>query len=89
MILKQLVVGPIESNCFIVGSESTKRGLLVDPGAEAVTILQTINKLGLSIVLIAVTHLHPDHTGALKMVKDSTGAEFAVHEAEEDQLARS
>ncbi len=82
MILRQLVVGPIQSNCYIVGSELTQRGMLIDPGADAGAILQTINKLGLSIAVIAVTHLHPDHTGALKAVKDSTGAEFAVHEAE-------
>lgn len=82
MILKQLVVGPFASNCFIVGSESTKRGMIIDPGADAGTILQTVDRLGLSIVWILVTHIHPDHIGALKPVKERTGAKFAIHEAE-------
>jgi len=82
MILKTLVVGPFASNCYIVGSESSKHGLIIDPGAEAKLILKTVNDLGLTISLILVTHAHIDHIGALAPVKESTGAKFAIHEAE-------
>lgn len=82
MILKALVVGPFASNCFIVGSEKTKEGMVIDPGADAPDILDTIQGLGLSIKLIVVTHNHIDHVGALRGVKDATGAEYAVHEAD-------
>ena len=47
MILKKLVVGPLASNCYIVGSESTKEGLIIDPGADAEEILKGINDLEL------------------------------------------
>ena len=83
MIIKMLVLGPFASNCFIVGSEKTKRGIIIDPGAEAKTILRTVDNLQLTIPLIVVTHTHPDHVAALRAVKEATGAEFAVHEAEE------
>jgi glyoxylase-like metal-dependent hydrolase (beta-lactamase superfamily II) len=56
--------------------------MVIDPGAESKIILSKINKLGLSITLIIVTHIHPDHIGALKAVKNATGAEFALHESE-------
>jgi glyoxylase-like metal-dependent hydrolase (beta-lactamase superfamily II) len=82
MILKLLTVGPFASNCYIVGSESSKRGMIIDPGAEAKLILKTVNDLGLTISLIAVTHMHFDHVGALTPVKEGTGAKFALHEAE-------
>jgi len=82
MFLKTLVVGPFASNCYIVGSESSKHGLIIDPGAEAKLILKTVNDLGLTISLIVVTHAHIDHIGALAPVKESTGAKFAIHEAE-------
>ncbi len=82
MILKSLVVGPVATNCYIVGSESSKRGIIIDPGAESRLILKTVNDLGLTIPLIVVTHLHFDHVGALAPVKEITGAKFALHEAE-------
>jgi glyoxylase-like metal-dependent hydrolase (beta-lactamase superfamily II) len=82
MIVKTLVVGPFASNCFIVGSEKTKEGMIIDPGADAKKILNTVHDLGLSIVMIVATHNHIDHVGALRPVKDATGAKYAVHEAD-------
>ncbi len=82
MIVKTLVVGPFASNCFIVGSETTGEGLIIDPGADAPNILNTVRGLRLSIVLIVATHNHIDHVGALRSVKDATGAKYAVHEAD-------
>lgn len=82
MIIKGLEVGPFLSNCYIVGSEKTKEGMIIDPGAEAELILKTAGELGLSITLIVFTHTHLDHIGALAQVKEATRAKFAVHEAE-------
>jgi len=79
LIVRKLVVGPIASNCYIVGSEKTKEGMIIDPGADARDILQTVQKLGLNIKLIVLTHRHPDHVGAAAQVKKATGAELAAH----------
>ncbi|MGB5925733.1 MAG: MBL fold metallo-hydrolase [Dehalococcoidia bacterium] len=82
MIIKMLVVGPFAANCYIVGSSATKQGMIIDPGAEAETILRTVQQTGLSISLIVITHAHMDHVGALREVQERTDAHFAVHEAE-------
>jgi len=82
MIVKMLAVGPFAANCYIVGSSSTKEGMIVDPGSEAETILRTVQQTGLSISLIVITHAHIDHVGALRKVQEKTNAQFAVHEAE-------
>lgn len=82
MILKELVVGPFGSNCYVVGSETTNEGIVIDPGADANAILNTVRRSGLSIVLVVATHNHVDHVGALRQVKDGTGAPYAVHEAD-------
>ena len=80
--MKRLEVGPFASNCYIVGSEATKEGMIIDPGAEAAAILDTVSQLGLTIKLIVATHSHVDHIMALRQVKEATGAPFAIHEAE-------
>jgi len=79
VIVEKLVVGPFASNCYIVGSQSNKEGMIIDPGDEAKQILKRVKDLGLDIKFIALTHGHIDHTGALKEVKEATGAEVAVH----------
>ena len=73
------MVGPFGSNCYIVGSESDKVGIIVDPGADANDILKEVKELGLDIRYIVLTHGHMDHIGALKGVKEATRAEVAVH----------
>jgi len=82
MIVKMLAVGPFAANCYIVGSSSTKQGMIIDPGADAETILRTVQQTGLSISLIVITHAHIDHVGALRAVQARTNAQFAIHEAE-------
>lgn len=82
MIIKMLAVGPFAANCYIVGSTSTKQGMIIDPGADADTIIKTIQQTGLSISIIVITHAHMDHVGALREVQQKTTARFAIHEAE-------
>ncbi len=82
MIVKTLAVGPFAANCYIVGSSETKQGMIIDPGAEAKTILKTAQQTGLSISIIVITHAHIDHIGALREVQEKTNARFAIHEAE-------
>jgi hydroxyacylglutathione hydrolase len=86
MIIKTLVVGSFASNCYIVGSSSSKAGMIIDPGADAETILRTVLQMELSISLIVITHAHIDHVGALREVQEKTHAEFALHEAEKGLL---
>ncbi|RPJ62950.1 MAG: MBL fold metallo-hydrolase [Dehalococcoidia bacterium] len=78
MILEALTVGFIATNCYIVASDIAKRGMVIDPGAEAKLILKEIEKLKLEISIIVVTHSHFDHLGAVKPLVDATGAKFAV-----------
>ena len=88
MIVDKLVVGPFASNCYIVGSPSDKEGMIIDPGDKAKEILKKVEDLGLDIKLIVLTHGHIDHTGALKEVKEATGAEVAIHGDDARSLRR-
>lgn len=89
MLLKALELGPFLANCYIVGSEKTKEGFILDPVAEAETIMDNVRQLGLTIKLIVATHTHPDHVMALREIKEETGAPFAMHEAESAGMIES
>ena len=79
MIIRSLVVGPLESNCFIIADENTKEGLVVDPGDEPDRILDLINKNSFNIKYIVCTHAHFDHVGAVPDLKKETGAKLVLH----------
>ncbi len=76
MIVETLDVGPLATNCYIVGSK--KEGMIIDPGGETKRILKKVSDLKLDIKLIVLTHGHMDHVGALKEVKEATGADIAA-----------
>jgi len=79
VILQKLVVGPFATNCYIIGSELTKEGMIIDPGDEARHILKGVEDSQLDIKLIVLTHGHIDHVGAVGEVKEATGAEVCIH----------
>jgi len=68
MILETLVVGPMQVNCYILGSEQISEAVVVDPGDEAEKIKKRLDKLGLKINCIINTHGHADHIGANKVL---------------------
>jgi glyoxylase-like metal-dependent hydrolase (beta-lactamase superfamily II) len=79
VIFKRLPVGALGANCYIVGDEKEKNGIVIDPGGDAGKIISEIGKLGLKIEKIVLTHGHGDHTGAANELKAATGAEIAIH----------
>ncbi len=78
MIFEMLTVGFIATNCYIVGSDQSRKGMVIDPGAEARGILNVIERRNLSVELIVITHSHFDHIGAVTALKNATKARFAV-----------
>ena len=79
MIVKQLPVGPIQTNCFIAGCETSKEGVVIDPGDEAERILAEVAEAGLTIKYILNTHAHFDHVMANKPMVEATGVPLALH----------
>jgi hydroxyacylglutathione hydrolase len=86
LIIKRLVVGSLSANCFIVGEEAGKEGMVIDPGGNGEQIMRSINDSGFNIKIIVLTHGHSDHIAALYDIQDRTGAEVAIHAADADFL---
>jgi len=87
MILIRLIVGPLQVNCYILADEKTKEAVVIDPGDDAREILKVIKEKGLKVKYIMSTHAHFDHVGANRAIKEATGAELVLHEADAPVLA--
>jgi hydroxyacylglutathione hydrolase len=79
VILEMLVVGPIQSNCYILGCERTRQAAVIDPGGDVDKILMTLAKANLRCVYIINTHGHFDHSGGNRRLKEVTGAQLIIH----------
>ena len=85
-MLRKLVVGPYQANCYILGCKNTKEGLVIDPGDEVFRIVKEISKLGLAIKYILITHGHGDHIGGTQELKSITKAPVLIHPLDENGL---
>lgn len=79
MIVEQLPVGELQANCYVVGCERTKAGVIIDPGDEAERIMATSAKHALKIQYVLLTHAHFDHIFACAAVAEATKAPLALH----------
>jgi glyoxylase-like metal-dependent hydrolase (beta-lactamase superfamily II) len=62
--ITQLIVGPIETDCWIYPLDE-KEAAVIDPGDEADRIISTLKKLSLVPRSILLTHGHFDHIAAV------------------------
>ncbi len=82
VIFESFATGTLQSNCSIIGEPVTKRAIVVDPGADADSIMDRIESLGLSVVGILLTHAHLDHVLASGEIKKRTGANLSLHKGD-------
>lgn len=71
--VETLSLGPIGTNCFIAWRQGSDRCVVVDPGAEADRVLDTLRERGLAADAVLVTHCHWDHIGAVPAVARALG----------------
>jgi hydroxyacylglutathione hydrolase len=74
MIHEILVVGPLQCNCSILGDETSREAIVVDPGDNISRILVTLARHHLTVKQIIVTHAHIDHIAGAQQLKRVTGA---------------
>jgi glyoxylase-like metal-dependent hydrolase (beta-lactamase superfamily II) len=58
-------VTPLEQNCTLLYCAETMRAAVVDPGGDVPRILAAVEKYGLAVERILVTHGHVDHAGGV------------------------
>ena len=80
MILETFPVGPLHCNCTILGDEVTHEAMVVDPGDNIPEILSRLQKHGLTLRQIVVTHAHIDHVGGAAQLRKLTGAPVLMNQ---------
>lgn len=74
MIRETFPVGVLACNCTILGDETSREALVVDPGYDIPRILTTLARHKLTLKQIIVTHAHIDHIASALDLKAITGA---------------
>ncbi len=82
MEIKKFVVGPLESNCFLIVDEDSRECFITDPGDEPDRIIDFVGENNLKTKYLICTHAHFDHVGALPEIEKETGAKIVLHRAD-------
>lgn len=62
-------VTPFQQNCTLIYDDDSKEGIVVDPGGDIDRVEEAINKLGIKVQKIVLTHGHIDHAGGAEELK--------------------
>lgn len=75
MFVKGFTVGPVQTNCYILGDEETKLAALIDPGDSGAALAAQVKKEGYELAMILLTHGHFDHIGGVRDAVNAAKAE--------------
>ncbi len=86
LMVRGIVVGVFQENCWVVGSRRTREAICIDPGDQPDEILALARDMGVEIKYIANSHAHVDHVMGVAGVHAATGAKFLLHESDLELL---
>ncbi|MDL2290725.1 MBL fold metallo-hydrolase [Desulfovibrio sp. OttesenSCG-928-F20] len=78
-------LGPLDTNCFVIHTQ--KEALVVDPGGPPDELLDFLQKNGLNLTHVLLSHLHFDHTYGVAELVRQTGAEVLGPEGDRYMLS--
>lgn len=86
MVIENLVLGPVSTNCYFIINEETKETIIVDPADKPERISAKISGEQLMPVAILLTHGHFDHIMAVEELGKMYSIPYYIHEQEVDLL---
>ena len=88
LFIKQLVLGALQTNCYLISHQETKETIVIDPAEEAERIQKVIEKDGLKLVAIFLTHGHFDHIGAADLLRKWYHVPIYCYKTEKELLEK-
>ena len=86
IMVRGIVVGVFQENCWVVGNRRTGEAICIDPGDQPGEVLALAKDMGVTIKAIANSHAHIDHILGVRGVQAATGANFLLHRSDLDLL---
>jgi glyoxylase-like metal-dependent hydrolase (beta-lactamase superfamily II) len=86
LMVRGIVVGVFQENCWVIGNRRTGEAICIDPGDQPEEILALARDMGVTIKLIANSHAHIDHVLGVRGLHAATGAKFLLHHQDLDLL---
>lgn len=87
--ITRLVLGPLQTNCYLVVCPDSRAAIVIDPADQADRILKAAQQKTARIEQILLTHMHPDHLAALPALREATGAKVLAHRLDSEPIDSS
>ncbi len=88
MIVKTIIAGVYDENCYIAMDEKTKEAVIMDPGGSFDKIVDAIEKMEAKPKFILLTHGHFDHVGAVSELKEKYNIKSFISEDDEKMIEK-
>ncbi len=82
LTLRQLTVGPLQENCWLLADTASGKAVLVDPGDEPLALLAAVDATGCTLEAVWLTHAHFDHVGGVAGIVALRPVPIWVHPAD-------
>ena len=79
MLFETFVLGPLQTNCYLLSGDG-RHAVIIDPAENGEQIAQYLEKKGLLLDAIFLTHAHYDHLGGLTLLQQRTGSPVYLHQ---------
>lgn len=83
-----LTVGQMQTNCYLLIDKASKKAAIIDPGEDADYIIDKVEELHITPVIILATHGHFDHIMAAFVLQHTWNLPFVLHEKDKFLVER-
>lgn len=86
MIIKAVMAGIYDANCYIVMDSESKEAVVLDPGGDGPKLEKVIDDMGAKVKYILLTHGHVDHVGGVEYLADKYKVPFYINKIDEELM---